>query len=59
MCIRDRVAPLTYCTDNAAMVGQAALQRLMAGQTSSIRLGVAARFPLEEAGQLYDTPACF
>jgi N6-L-threonylcarbamoyladenine synthase len=53
-----QVAPLAYCTDNAAMVGQAALQRLMAGQTSSIRLGVAARFPLEEADRLYDTPPC-
>ncbi|MFM7464392.1 MAG: tRNA (adenosine(37)-N6)-threonylcarbamoyltransferase complex transferase subunit TsaD [Cyanobium sp.] len=54
-----QVAPLAYCTDNAAMVGQAALQRLMAGQTSSICLGVAARFPLEEADRLYDTPPCF
>jgi len=48
-----RVAPLAYCTDNAAMIGRAALQRLAAGQTSSIRLGVAARFPLEEADKLY------
>jgi N6-L-threonylcarbamoyladenine synthase len=54
-----QVAPLAYCTDNAAMVGQAALQRLMAGQTSSIRLGVAARCPLEDADRLYDTPPCF
>ncbi|MFY7697073.1 MAG: tRNA (adenosine(37)-N6)-threonylcarbamoyltransferase complex transferase subunit TsaD, partial [Cyanobium sp.] len=54
-----QVAPLAYCTDNAAMVGQAALQRLMAGQSSSIRLGVAARCPLEEADQLYVTPPCF
>jgi N6-L-threonylcarbamoyladenine synthase len=48
-----RVAPLAYCTDNAAMIGQAALQRFCAGQISSIRLGVAARFPLEEADRLY------
>ena len=54
-----RVAPLAYCTDNAAMVGRAALQRLAAGQTSSIRLGVAARCPLEEADKLYGGEPCF
>ncbi|MFN7677947.1 MAG: tRNA (adenosine(37)-N6)-threonylcarbamoyltransferase complex transferase subunit TsaD, partial [Cyanobacteriota bacterium] len=54
-----RAAPLAYCTDNAAMVGRAALQRLAAGQTSSIRLGVAARCPLEEADRLYDAEPCF
>ena len=54
-----RVAPLAYCTDNAAMIGRAALQRLRAGQTSSIRLGVAARLPLDEADRLYDDPPCF
>jgi N6-L-threonylcarbamoyladenine synthase len=54
-----RVAPLAYCTDNAAMIGRAALQRLMAGQTSALRLGVAARFPLEEADRLYETEPCF
>jgi N6-L-threonylcarbamoyladenine synthase len=54
-----RVAPLAYCTDNAAMIGRAALQRLSAGQTSSIRLGVSARFPLEEADKLYGDEPCF
>jgi N6-L-threonylcarbamoyladenine synthase len=53
------VAPLAYCTDNAAMIGRAALQRLSAGQTSSIRLGVSARFPLEEADKLYGDEPCF
>ena len=57
--IHWQVAPLAYCTDNAAMIGRAALQRLMTGQSSSIRLGVAARFPLEEANRLYDVEPCF
>jgi len=54
-----RVAPLAYCTDNAAMIALAAEQRLRAGQTSAPGLGVAARLPLEQADRLYETPACF
>jgi N6-L-threonylcarbamoyladenine synthase len=54
-----RVAPMAYCTDNAAMIGRAALERLTAGQTSSIALGVAARLPLEEADRLYGDAPCF
>jgi hypothetical protein len=41
------------------MIGRAALQRLAVGSTSPIDLGVAARFPLEEAARLYDAGACF
>jgi N6-L-threonylcarbamoyladenine synthase len=48
-----RVAPLAYCTDNAAMVGLAAIERFDAGGRSGISLGVAARLPLEQAGTLY------
>ncbi|MCT0207320.1 tRNA (adenosine(37)-N6)-threonylcarbamoyltransferase complex transferase subunit TsaD [Synechococcus sp. CS-1332] len=48
-----RVAPLAYCTDNAAMVGLAAIERFDAGGRSPIALGVAARLPLEQAGTLY------
>ena len=47
------MAPLRYCTDNAAMIGMAAVQRLRDGACSSIRLGVAARLPLEDADRLY------
>lgn len=48
-----RVAPLAYCTDNAAMIGVAACQRLSAGQRSAIGLGVAPRLALEDAARLY------
>jgi len=54
-----RVAPLAWCTDNAAMIGRAAVQRLEAGCCSPIDLGVAARLPLEEAACLYAPSACF
>ncbi|MEX0588309.1 MAG: tRNA (adenosine(37)-N6)-threonylcarbamoyltransferase complex transferase subunit TsaD [Cyanobium sp.] len=54
-----RVAPLAYCTDNAAMIGVAATQRLAAGQSSPIDLGVAARLPLEQADRLYEDQPCF
>ncbi|MFM8604666.1 MAG: tRNA (adenosine(37)-N6)-threonylcarbamoyltransferase complex transferase subunit TsaD [Cyanobium sp.] len=52
-----RVAPLAWCTDNAAMIGRAAVQRLEAGCVSPIDLGVAARLALEDAGVLYESPA--
>ena len=48
------IAPLAYCTDNAAMVAVAALRRLSKSvQPSSLELGVAARWPLEKALSLY------
>ena len=48
------IAPLAYCTDNAAMVAVAALRRLSKSvQPSSLKLGVAARWPLEKALSLY------
>jgi N6-L-threonylcarbamoyladenine synthase len=53
------MAPLAWCTDNAAMIGRAAVQRLEAGLISPINLGVSARFPLEEAHRLYDAEPCF
>ena len=50
------LAPLAWCTDNAAMIGLAACRRLAAGQRSGIDLGVAPRFPLAEADALYGQP---
>ena len=57
--LRSRVAPLAWCTDNAAMIALAAERRLQAGCRSPLDLGVAARLPLEEADRLYDDRACF
>ena len=54
-----RVAPLAYCTDNAAMIGVAAAQRLAMGWSSPVELGVAARLPLADAQRLYETPPAF
>ena len=54
-----RVAPLAYCTDNAAMIGVAAEQRLLAGGVSSIELAVAPRLPLEQAAVLYEPQPIF
>ena len=50
-----RVAPLAYCTDNAAMIGVGAAARLAGGARSGCDLGVLARLPLEQAGSLYET----
>lgn len=54
-----RVAPLAYCTDNAAMIGVAAEQRFRSGAQSSIELAVTPRLPLEQAPVLYEPQAPF
>jgi hypothetical protein len=41
------------------MIALAAEQRLRAGASSPIELGVAARLPLEQADALYASPASF
>ena len=54
-----RLAPLAYCTDNAAMIAMAAEQRFVAGARSSIQLAVAPRLALEQAPVLYEPQAPF
>ena len=54
------MAPKTFCTDNAAMIGSAALMRLESKKcSSSIRLGVSPRWTLEQSHLLYQSPAPF
>jgi N6-L-threonylcarbamoyladenine synthase len=50
---------MAYCTDNAAMIGVAAAQRLASGWSSPTGLGVSARLPLEQACRLYDPQPSF
>jgi N6-L-threonylcarbamoyladenine synthase len=57
--LRWHAAPMAYCTDNAAMIGVAAAQRLASGRSSPTGLGVSARLPLEQAGRLYDPQPSF
>ena len=58
--VRVSVAPLAYCTDNAAMIGAAALLRWDGGvRGCSWRTGVSARCPLDHADQLYDAQPAF
>lgn len=37
-----------FCTDNGAMIAYAGCQRLLAGQSASLSLGVVPRWPMTE-----------
>ena len=53
--INIALAPMEFCTDNAAMIGAAALLRFSSrNNQSSMELGVSARWPLEKSDLLYD-----
>ena len=54
--VEVHLAPLSYCTDNAAMVAAAALGRLKSEAiSSSLALGVSARWALENCASLYQS----
>ncbi len=49
------MAPKNFCTDNAAMIGTAALLRLKSkSRQSSLELGVSARHQLDQSNLLYE-----
>ena len=45
--------PLKYCTDNAAMIGCAAVEHFHLGHTSPLTLGVQSRLAITKVAQLY------
>ncbi len=58
--IKVHLAPESFCTDNAAMIGAAALLRLLfVPRYSSLNLGVSPRWPLEKADLLYQASPPF
>tara|TARA_Y100001968_G_C19441186_1_gene762601 strand:- start:221 stop:1294 length:1074 start_codon:yes stop_codon:yes gene_type:complete len=59
--IKIHLAEKEFCTDNAAMIGTAALFRLSSKKitSSSLQLGVSARWPLVESDSLYQSPPPF
>ncbi len=58
--IQVHLAPKAFCTDNAAMIGAAALIRLESDWiSSSLEMGVSPRWPLEQASKFYQVDPPF
>lgn len=51
--LRVLFPPLKFCTDNAAMIGCAAADRLQRGHQSALTLGVQSRMAIADVMQLY------
>jgi N6-L-threonylcarbamoyladenine synthase len=56
--LRVLFPPMKFCTDNAAMIGCAAADRLNRGHTSPLTLGVQSRLALKDVMQLYQHDKC-